>query len=111
MNGRWEELASRAKVAALVIAPHGGGQSPSRPEFELRYLDAEPDKAECRELSAKGWTPVLLMAWTSEGLRFEYDDSILTWSPFALVPFVRTACFTFLAAVNQRKPVDRARMN
>jgi hypothetical protein len=98
----FEALASKALFASLVVAP------PDGQDFTLLFLDAEPNKTECRELSAKGWSPVVLFAWTEKGLEFEHDAE---FKPRHLRSFMYATAAAFMAAARQHQAADRAKVN
>lgn len=60
MKEHWMDLAGRAAYAAVVMAPWNG------PNFELCFLDAEPEKEHLRAMSLRGLSPVALIALTRE---------------------------------------------
>jgi hypothetical protein len=94
MLNHWEALASRAVIAAIVLAPVGG------PSFELLYLDGGDDKddeAGCREMTRRGLRPIALLAWTGEGkLEWEWNGTLLTWPRGSVDPVLRAARSEFL---------------
>jgi hypothetical protein len=89
-------LAEKAIAAAVVLAPCGG------PSFELRYLHAEPDKKDCRELSDRGLKPIALLAWTKAGtFEWEWAPDLMYWPEGSVAPVLSKAKTEFLAALSR----------
>jgi len=102
LKREFEILASRAAFGALVVAPPDGR------DFALLFLNDEPNKTECRELSAKNWSPVVLFAWTDKGLEFAHDAE---FKPRNLKAFVYTSALAFMAAVRPHLAADSGKVN